>query len=171
MAPAPNFQEIYRTHQSMVRTVIFQIAGSSLVNDLLQEVFVRVWRKLSEFRGQSSLRSWIYRIAVNVALDAVRAEVRRAEDFLVPDLPSDSPDAEHLLMSRELVAKGLAALSADHRAVVVLALIHEFSLEEVAEILGVSLGTVKSRLHYGKQHFRSLLEEKGEPSWKMTKTV
>ncbi|NUM88946.1 MAG: sigma-70 family RNA polymerase sigma factor [Bdellovibrionales bacterium] len=165
------FHGIYRAHQAMVRTVIFQIAGASQVNDLTQEAFVRVWKKLPAFRGQSSLRSWIYRIAVNVALDAVRAQARRAEDFLVPDVASESPDAERLLMSRELVAKGLAALSADHRAVVVLALLHEFSLSEVAEILGVSLGTVKSRLHYGRQHFQSLLEEKGEPSWKMAKTI
>jgi RNA polymerase sigma-70 factor (ECF subfamily) len=157
------FTEIFHRHQALVRTVIFQIAGPSSLNDLEQEAFIKIWKGLSQFRDEARLTSWIYRISVNVAIDSLRSTSRHA--LVVPlgdDEPaSDRTSTEAELANRQLVQLGLKELSEEHRTVVVLALIHDRPLEEIADILSLSLGTVKSRLHYGKEHFRRVLEKRG----------
>lgn len=160
------FTGIYREYHSLVRTVIYQIAGASALHDLTQEAFLRIWQGLERFREESSLKSWIYRISVNVALDALRLRKSRAEEFEyeLAELPDPGQDLERTLSDRELVAEGLKALSPEHRAVVVLALIHERPLAEVAHVLGISEGTVKSRLHHAKEYFRRRIE-KGAKAW------
>jgi RNA polymerase sigma-70 factor (ECF subfamily) len=153
-----------------VRAVIYQIAGPAALSDLTQEAFLRIWHGLAGFQGKSQLKSWVYRIATNVALDYLRQDARRGEvtemDF--SDFPSGETGTESAAADRQLVAVGLNALSPDHRAVVVLALVHELSVAEIAGILGISEGTVKSRLHYGKEHFRQILRKEGEMEWART---
>lgn len=70
------FSDLYNRYQKLVRSVIFQIAGPSHLNDLVQETFIKVWTKLPEFRRESEVSSWIYRIAVNTSLDHLRSEKR-----------------------------------------------------------------------------------------------
>ncbi|MES2965614.1 MAG: sigma-70 family RNA polymerase sigma factor, partial [Bdellovibrionota bacterium] len=93
-------------------------------------------------------------------IDSLRSGARKYEsnDHDLGTFVDERYDGERDAANRDLVERGLAGLSADHRAVVVLALIHERTINEIAEILGVSEGTVKSRLHYGKEHFRQILE-------------
>ena len=161
---AAQFTQLYVQHQALVRSVIFQIAGQPQLNDLVQEAFIRIWKGLPEFREEAKITSWIYRVSANVALDSLRLVSRQAEtfDFDFSEIAENRPDSESELMNRQLVEMGLKALSEDHRTVVVLALIHDRPLAEVAEILGISEGTVKSRLHYGKEQFRRFLSGQTE---------
>lgn len=157
------FSDLYDRYQKLVRSVIFQIAGPSHLSDLVQETFIRVWGKLPEFRKESEISSWIYRIAVNIALDHLRSEKRHptASDSAL-EFRSDGSDIEQDLANRELVAESLTALSVEHRTVIVLSVIHELSLAEIAQVLEVSEGTVKSRLHYAKEHLRQFISELSE---------
>lgn len=155
-----NFRRLYSEAEPMVRAVIYQIHGSTQLDDLVQESFIKIWKGLSSFKGESAIKSWIYRIAVNTALDAARERSRRAENVEsdLSHIESGGSSSAQALEARDQVAKALHKLSDDHRAVAVLALIHERPLEEIAEALSVSLGTVKSRLHYAKENLREFLE-------------
>lgn len=157
------FAELYKSQQSLVRSVIYQIAGPSVLDDLVQEAFVRIWRGLPEFRNESRLSSWIYRVSVNTALDHLRSRARRPEDSTedLSHIEDPSLGADSHLANREIVELGLSKLTEDHRTVLVLALMHERPLGEIADILEISEGTVKSRLHYAKNEFRIFLENKG----------
>jgi RNA polymerase sigma factor (sigma-70 family) len=158
---AEEFTALFEQHQRLVSSVIHQIAGPSALQDLVQDAFIKIWKGLPEFREDAKLTSWIYRVAANVALDSLRSGYRKYEvvedDFA--NVVDERQDGEKGAADRELVARGLSALSEDHRVVIVLALMHERPIAEVAVILGISEGTVKSRLHYGREHFRKLLEE------------
>lgn len=166
------FSDLYNKYQKLVRSVIFQIAGPSHLSDLVQETFIRVWNKQTEFRKESELSSWIYRIAVNIALDHLRSEKRHptASDALLATKAGDS-DIEADLANRELVSESLMALSVEHRTVVVLALIHELSLAEIASVLELSEGTVKSRLHYAKEHLRQFISELSEKKSQLKRSL
>lgn len=158
---ADEFSALFHKHQGLVRKVIYQIAGDNHLNDLTQETFIRIWQNRSQFRYESELTSWIYRISVNVALDSLRKTKRLSEisSFDFSTMADESRDSERKLADQQLVQRGLMALNEDHRTVLVLALIHELSLKEISQILEISEGTVKSRLHYAKEHFRQFFSE------------
>lgn len=160
---ASEFTDLYHAHQKMVRAVLFQIAGEQALDDLVQEAFVRIWKYYPKFRGESKVSSWIYRICVNVAIDHGRASGRRKENVTEDfnHLADETRSQDCAMGDRDLVAKGLERLSDEHRTVLVLALMHELPLGEIAEILNVAEGTVKSRLHYAKTEFRKFLSEQG----------
>jgi RNA polymerase sigma-70 factor (ECF subfamily) len=157
------FSDLYNRYQKLVRSVIFQIAGPSHLGDLVQETFIRVWEKLPEFRRESEVSSWIYRIAVNISLDHLRSEKRHpTSSDKILEFKADGSDIEQTLSNRELVSESLMALSVEHRTVTVLSLIHELSLSEIAKVLEISEGTVKSRLHYAREHLKQHVSELSE---------
>jgi RNA polymerase sigma-70 factor (ECF subfamily) len=162
---ADDFSDLYRKHQGLVRAVIFQITASDAagVDDLVQEAFIRIWKGIGNFRGDAQITSWIYRITANVALDYTRSAGRRRESSheILPDIASPQATPDQALSSKQLVEKGLKKLSEDHRVVLVLAYLHDLPLAEVADVLGISEGTVKSRLHYAKSEFREFLIAQG----------
>lgn len=137
--------------------------------DLAQEAFIRVYRAWKSFVPGTSFLSWIYRIVTNLHRD----ELRRRKGRYLEEIPDDNaPQAfggsrplavepiEDLVESQfsENVSKALAALSPDQRQVVVLADIEELSYQEIAEIVGCSIGTVRSRLHRARYQLRKLIE-------------
>ncbi|MCC7175681.1 MAG: sigma-70 family RNA polymerase sigma factor [Bryobacterales bacterium] len=146
--------------------------------DVVQEVFIKVFRKIGAFRGDSSLRTWIYRIAVNEARNHCRWHGRHrghevglerdAESRNCPaTLAADGLSPFDLALEREqqhLVEQALAELSPAFRSVVVLRDVEELSYEEIAGILGLPLGTVKSRILRGREALRKLLQQKLEPA-------
>lgn len=159
-------------HQRMVYQLALHLLGDPQeALDVSQEVFLRVFRTLAQFRGQSTLRTWIYRIVVNqasnrqrwwrrrrrsqqVALDehtATHGELAEARAFAQPD----SVLAQHEAAAR--VWGALDALPFDQRAVVVLREIDGLSYEEIATSLGVAVGTVKSRLARARESLRLAL--------------
>lgn len=137
--------------------------------DILQEVFVKVFRKIGQFRGESSLKTWIYRIAVHEASNQRRSWLRRLrrepvsldEDAKEPSTPQSRGDTPYQALEqaerRELVQRALSSLAQPYRAVVVLREIEGLSYEEIAQVLGVAEGTIKSRLMRGRELLRRKL--------------
>jgi len=144
--------------------------------DVTQEVFVKVFRNISSFHGESSLRTWIYRIALHEASNRRRWWCRHKKQELTIDAPIENEDGETLCLADALTANGLSpfeeaagsqlrervttalqTLPAAFREVVILREIEGFGYEEIAEMLQVNLGTVKSRLTRGRAALRQAL--------------
>ena len=138
--------------------------------DLTQEAYIRVYRAWRSFQPGTSFLSWIYRIVTNLHRD----ELRRRKGRYQEEIPEDNapqafggsrplavePIDEYVeSQMSEPVSKALAALSPDQRQVVVLADIEELSYQEIAEIAGCSIGTVRSRLHRARHQLRKLIEK------------
>lgn len=133
--------------------------------DVSQEVFLRVFRALPGFKGDSSLTTWVYRIAVNTSIDLSRRRSRRAESSLtetdeegreteLPDLRY-SPEAEYGRTElREAIKAAIAALDSDYRAVIILRDVNGLSYGEISEALALSEGTVKSRIFRAREKLR-----------------
>lgn len=121
-----------------------------LAKDVLQEVFVLIWRKLRWLRQPELFRPWCYRIASRSAFRALRRERRWSarDDEPLPDRTEQPPEAASSVPPAELLEL-LECVSPASRAVLVLHYLHEMSLQEVADVLGLSVGTAKSRLAYG----------------------
>lgn len=157
------FAELYRRHVDRVYAVCLRIvADRSRAEDLTQEAFIRCWEKLDGFRGESRFGTWLHRLATNLALDATRGDRRetdrrgalereRAADGSGGD--SGPGPAERLDLER-----AVAGLPAGARRAVVLHDIHGYRYEEIAEMMGVALGTVKSQIHRGRRLLRERLE-------------
>lgn len=146
----------------MVRGVTYNICGANHLDDVVQDVWLKVWKGLSRFNGTSQIKTWVYRIAVNAALDHCRRGKKlKRETELKPETrePDERKNQSDSLMYRELVQKGLDKLSEKHRTVIVLADLEELSLREVASILKTSEGTIKSRLHYARQEMLNYLSK------------
>lgn len=163
------FRELYQANAKLVRSVIFQIAGESTLDDLVQETFIKIWRHHKTFAGEAKLSSWVYRIAVNTALDylrtsASRQELARDAQTAPDDLPAaSSADGSDPWRSR-LLKEALAELSPEHRVVLVLAYLQDLTVSEIAAILQVAEGTVKSRLFHARQELRQELLKRGVTS-------
>lgn len=164
--------ELVASHERMVYTLAFHLLNDrDEALDLSQEVFLRVFRTLPSFRGQSALRTWIYRIVINQARNRQRwwRRRRRADQIQLEhhvlehgDLraPADADSPHRALARKELAAKlwtALDALPFDQRTVVVLREIDGLSYEEIADSLDVAIGTVKSRLTRARQTLRRQL--------------
>jgi RNA polymerase sigma-70 factor (ECF subfamily) len=168
--------ELVSEHQRMVVQLAFNLLGDrEEALDLSQEVFLRVFKTIHHFRGQSSLRTWIYRIAVNQARNRHRFWRRRHRDAQVSlddhvathgeflALKTATPD--RILAQKELAARLQAALDRlpfDQRTAIVLREVDGLSYEEIAFSLGVAIGTVKSRLTRARQALRTDLQEARE---------
>jgi RNA polymerase sigma-70 factor (ECF subfamily) len=169
--------ELVAEHQRMVIQLALNLLDDrDEALDLSQEVFLRVFRTIHRFRGQSSLRTWIYRIAVNQARNRHRfwRRRRRADQVSLDehvsthgDLPSSSQATpEHVLEQKELgvrLQRALNNLPFDQRTAIVLREIDGLSYDEIAFSLGVAIGTVKSRLTRARHALRLELREDRAP--------
>jgi RNA polymerase sigma-70 factor, ECF subfamily len=167
------FAELVADHQRMVVQLAMNLLGDrDEALDLSQEVFLRVFRTIARFRGQSTLRTWIYRIAVNQARNRHRFWRRRHRADQVSldahvathgDFRSDAEAGpDRVLAQKELAARlehALDALPFDQRTAIVLREVDGLSYDEIAYSLGVAIGTVKSRLTRARQTLRSELRE------------
>jgi RNA polymerase sigma factor (sigma-70 family) len=157
------FRQLYRRYQRQVRATLHQLCGGDVLDDLTQEVFLRAWKGLPRFRQSSQFSTWLYRITWNVATDCRREKGQRRSQLssLAWGEPlSDRADLHHLHYE-DLVQRGLQALSLDHRAVLVLHDLEDLPQQEVASILNIPMGTVKSRLHYARSAMRTFLQQEG----------
>jgi RNA polymerase sigma-70 factor (ECF subfamily) len=165
--------ELVAEHQRMVVQLAINLLGDrDEALDLSQEVFLRVFRTIHRFRGQSSLRTWIYRIAVNQARNRHRFWRRRHRgDQISLDahvaahgdrLPGDQAGPDRVLEQKELAARlqgALEHLPFDQRTAIVLREIDGLSYDEISYSLGVAVGTVKSRLMRARKALRLELRE------------
>jgi RNA polymerase sigma-70 factor, ECF subfamily len=150
------FDVLFERHHSYVYNVCFNVTGNAEdARDATQEAFVQVYRKASCFNGASAFSTWLYRIAVNQSLDLLRRRSRRPtvpmpEDFEV----SNSDDGLADYHRREDIRESLAALKPEQKAILVLRYFQELSYEEMAEVLDMSVGQVKIKLHRARQAFK-----------------
>jgi RNA polymerase sigma-70 factor (ECF subfamily) len=136
-----------------------------LARDAVQDAYLRAWRDLPGLRDPDRLDAWLHRLTVNACLDTIRRRRRRViEVELTSMLPVSVTDDAVRIADRDQLERGFRRLSIDHRAVVVLHHYLDLPLEEVADVLGVPLGTVRSRLHRAMQGLRAALEADARPA-------
>jgi RNA polymerase sigma-70 factor (ECF subfamily) len=128
--------------------------------DVAQEGFLKAWRSIQQFEGRSSFYTWLYRLTVNLAIDSLRRKGHREEVELDDAIPCSLPNPRANYQGDEIrhhINAALAELSPEHRAVIVLKEIEDLQCQEIAEILNISIGTVMSRLFYGRKKLQSIL--------------
>jgi len=159
------FRELVDRHQNaIIKTVTGMLGPSSEVDDVVQEAFIRFYKNLGRFRGNSTCRTYLTRIAINASLDALRCRKRSLSRFLSRDDPSlNLPEPEihdsepERFERRQLIHSAMNQLKPHHRSVIVLRLIDGYSSIETAEILGIAHGTVLSRLNRATAQLRRIL--------------
>ena len=142
------FQQVFQDNSKKIYHLCYGYTGDSdAANDLMQETFIKVWQHLDSFRNQSQLSTWIYRIAVNTCLSYLRTAKRRATDELNDHIianhteePSDKQEQVALLY------KSIAQLEENERILITMVL-DEVPYPEIAEILGISEGNLRVRIH------------------------
>lgn len=157
------FQELYNQYHSMVRAVLYNMTGEAFLQDLIQEAFLKIWKGLPQFDFRSSIKTWVYRVTVNVALDHLRRAPFLAHK-IITDAEAASPSLETRLLHSEeqkILQAALLEISADDRGLLVLFYFEDLNVDEISKILKIPSGTVKSRLHTARQRLRDLLSQKG----------
>lgn len=158
------FGELIRIHAQGVQRVVYRMCGDQhLAEDAAQETFIQAWMKLNSYHHKSSLRNWLYRIAVNTAIDTLRKEkhiLPEAVDELPLTADEPGPESAYIYTERAImVQSAIAALPDASRSVLILREYEGLSYREIAETLDIPLGTVMSRLSYA----RKLLKDELSP--------
>ena len=154
------FTKLVRAHSSLVYRVALRMLGDEDAQDASQEVWIRVWRNMRSFRGESAFSTWLYRITMNTCLSVRQREARRGEreyagDEMpyLPEPPGGEADPEAAALSserREEIQAALTQVRAEHRAALVLRHMEGLSYAEIAEVLEVPDGTAKGWVSRGR---------------------
>lgn len=168
------FEQLLRRYESAIWRLCYRMtANEEDAADLTQEALVRVWQKLPDFRFRSSFSTWLYRLTTNLCLDFLRSKKRRPtvplerEDDGEPSLPEPrdpAPTPEEAILAseeQERLQKALAALEPEQRRLLALRVDRELNYAQMAEILSVPEGTVKSRLARAREALRKKLSAVG----------
>lgn len=169
------FQEIVERYQRKVYSVCYGMLKNQQDSlDVSQDVFIKVYRYLEKFNHSSSFYTWLYRITVNKCIDFIRKQKRRAElDYDDAIGPNDNVEDDGNLMPstlgvhpdrayarkelREKMLEALDSLSEKHRTILILREVEGLAYEEIAEVLGISKGTVMSRLYHARRYFQQAM--------------
>lgn len=167
------FEQLLLAHQKGVYNLCLRMAGNpDDALDLSQEAFIRAWRALGQYQFDAAFSTWLFRLTSNVCIDFLRRQKRQqhmsltvtdddepGEEFTVPD-PAPGPEEQAVHNERrQAVARAMAALPGDYRAVMQLRAVEELSYEQIAEILDIKVGTVKSRLARARTQLRKILKD------------
>jgi RNA polymerase sigma-70 factor (ECF subfamily) len=161
-ADVPAFEELYRQHSGRLFNLAWRMCGTRTdAEDLLQEIFLLAFRKLPEFRGDSAVGTWLYRLAMNRCLDHLKSKQTRSND-------ATSPLDEQAVAPRKVgrdeginridLERAIARLPDGARAAFLLHDVEGFQHQEIATILGISEGTSKSQVHKARLRLRALLD-------------
>ena len=155
------FERLYRDNERRVFALCLRLSSNpELAEELTQEVFIRAWKKLGSFRGQSAFSSWLYPLTVNVARSERRSRMRRlarvfaTDDVAILEPPPQSPTPE----TGFDLEKAMATLPPGARTVFVLHDVEGRTHEEIASLLGLATGTSKAQLHRARRLLREALE-------------
>lgn len=172
---AEAFEKLMLAHEKAVFNLALRMTENREdAEDVSQEAFLKAYRSLSDFRGESKFSVWLYRIVSNVCLDFLRRKRRRPSASLTVeddegeevqwDVPDERYTPERLLerkLTQEAVRKGLAALPENQRKILLLREIEGLSYEEIGEVLDLDPGTVKSRIFRARKRLCAFLEQDG----------
>jgi RNA polymerase sigma-70 factor (ECF subfamily) len=156
------FQRLYRLHVGRVHGAVYRLAGydHARAEDLTQDAFIRAWQKLPGFRHESAFGTWLYRLAVNVALMDIRARGADPVSMLGDDHLPDTGATPFCAAEREELERAIGLLPPRARAVLVLHDIEGWRHEEIGNELGMAVGTSKAQLHRARGLLRKILGEK-----------
>jgi RNA polymerase sigma-70 factor (ECF subfamily) len=164
--PHTAFKRIIEEYQDRIFNLcIYMLHSREDAQEAAQDVFIKAYRSFKNFTPRASLYTWLYRISINTCIDYKR---RHQEDFVADDeattkIASPEPSPEKLSESKEattVVQKALESMTPDFKAVFVLREMEGLSYEEIAEVLQISIGTVKSRISRARDELRQLLRDK-----------
>lgn len=169
------FEELVRRYEKRVYAVALRSSGCPEdAADIVQEVFLRAWRSIESFRGDSGFSTWLFRITMNLCVDHARHKQTQpqtqpivTEEETERPLPDPGPTPEEHLENSELgreLAAALDEISEEHRRIVLLRDVSGLSYTEIAEVLEISEGTVKSRLSRARIALRKVLLQRGNLS-------
>ena len=161
-------EALVRQYQERVFALISRMTGDpDRVEDIAQEVFLKAFRSLKSFRGGSRFYTWLYRITVNTVLNTLRSQGRRQETSLdalegfevQADADMEPAEATARLELARRVREAIDQLEEPYRVIVYLRELEDLSYEEIAEVVELPVGTVKSRLFRARQHLKGLLQD------------
>jgi RNA polymerase sigma-70 factor (ECF subfamily) len=178
---AAAFEELVRRHgDKMFRRALSMMRDEDTALDMAQMAWIKAWKRLTQFQGDSSFATWMTRVTINVCLDHIRKAKRWKFAESIEEMEENSGGVERKLpiietnpterLEREelkkKIDKALAQLSEGHRAVIMMHTFEEMAYKEIAESMGCSIGTVMSRLFYARRNLASILkrilEEEGK---------
>ncbi|MFH1688813.1 MAG: sigma-70 family RNA polymerase sigma factor [Candidatus Eisenbacteria bacterium] len=166
------FGYLVERHKDIVYAVAYRFARDpDLALDLSQNVFIRAYRGIKTFKGKSSFSTWLYRIAMNTCIDWTRKKARSVDSLAVPEEVAEYAGSEPIIASLprepgdnalsselgEQIQKAVDLLPDYHKSVFVLYEVEGLSYKEIADVVGCSIGTVMSRLHYARKKLRVML--------------
>ena len=165
------FEELLRQYEKKVYTLCFRMCGNSEdAEEAAQDTFLALWRGIDRFRQESSLSTWIYRLASNACIDLLRRRKKQGSSLSLDDeelfldavdpVPRPQDAVEHR-EAQKLLQEGLSALPEEYRKVLILREIEGLSYTEIAESASLELGTVKSRISRGRVLLRNFLSGSG----------
>lgn len=162
------FEELVKRYQKKVYNTTYRMMGNREdANDLAQEAFLRVYRKLDRFKGNSSFSTWLFTVTTNLCRDEMRKRQRRLQTTSLSEKERNIPDEmmspEDLSLQRELrdkLQQVIDKLPNKHREVIILREFQGLSYDEIAEVTGVSMGTVKSRLSRARRSIKQELKSR-----------
>lgn len=163
------FEYIVKKYQNKVANLIFKIIGDQdIVEDLTQEVFLRVMESLKDYKFGSAIYTWIYRITVNICIDEIRKR-QRSRAFSLENIISQNPKSEpsHSPVEktferkemREIIENAISKLPTEYKTVIILREFEDLPYEEIAKILKIRIGTVKSRIFRARKLLAEYLKE------------
>ena len=165
------FEELIRQYEKKVYTLCFRMCGNSEdAEEAAQDAFLALWRGIDRFRQESTLSTWIYRLATNACIDTLRRRKKQSgsvsldDEELFVDAVDTSPQPQETVEHREaqkLLQEVLSALPEEYRKVLILREIEGLSYTEIAESASIELGTVKSRISRGRSLLRNFLSGNG----------
>ena len=175
---ADAFEQLLLKYQTPIYNLCLRMTGNPEdAADMTQEAFLKAWRSLSSFQFESSFSTWLYRLTTNTCLDYLRSQKRRPQCSLtvedddgeeqVLDVTDEAPTPEEALLSaeeRSQLVHALSQLEASQRQIITLRVVNDLSYAEIAEILDVKEGTVKSRLARARDNLRKKLLQIGNKS-------
>lgn len=169
---ADAFEQLLLEHQKNVYNLCYRMAGNpDDAMDLSQETFLRAWRCLDQYQFASAFSTWLYRLCSNICIDFLRRRRRHQtvpltfedadgeeQTYAVPDAQPLPEEQVELKLTRETLAAAMAQLLPEHRAVLQLRVVNEMSYEQIADVLDIQIGTVKSRLSRARNQLKKILE-------------
>jgi RNA polymerase sigma factor (sigma-70 family) len=173
--PTETLERIMNEYGSEIKRLVYSyIKNPSDADDVTQEVFVMVYRKLNTFQGKSTLRSWVYAIAINKCKDYLRSwKVRniklkgKLEQFVKSADPPNTPE-QHIIGKNEekQLLNQVMSLPMKYREVIILFYFEEFSVNEIADSLSINQNTVRTRLNRGRRKLKNIIQsERGGDLW------
>lgn len=171
------FEALMGQYEKRIYTICLRLLNESHeAYDAVQEVCIKIWRQMDRFRGESMFSTWVYRIATNTCLDRLRQRKKKLKVVGLNEAIDEKDvqgvgvdpweDVSSYLAEREkekILWQGINEMKESHRMIIILRDIEGYAYEEIAQFLGISVGTVKSRLSRARFQLKKILEQNKEP--------